>query len=155
VGMSAKLRQNVVTANLSATITTLPRHEPTPESVSTILTNRDMPIRWRSRAFPGGRFCPKIAAECGSWKRSTGPVPASDTSWLRTCHAEPWAWHPAVQVAAGFVVIQVVSGSILKRRSHWRPRAVASGTRRQGKKRIWSLGVRRDAGAERQLPPHI
>jgi hypothetical protein len=36
VGMSAKLRQNVVTANHSATITSLPRHERTSESVSTI-----------------------------------------------------------------------------------------------------------------------
>ncbi len=36
VGTSAKLRQNVVTANLSATITSLRRQEWTPESLSTI-----------------------------------------------------------------------------------------------------------------------
>ena len=36
VGMSAKLRQKVVTAKPSATIASLPRHERTSESVSTI-----------------------------------------------------------------------------------------------------------------------
>ena len=44
MGMSAKLRQNVVTARPSATITNLPGHERTLESVSTI-QRTDMPVR--------------------------------------------------------------------------------------------------------------
>jgi hypothetical protein len=49
---------------------------------------------------------------------------------FRHNHEPSSPWTDAGNIATGFVVIQVVSGSILKRRSHWRPRAVASGTRR-------------------------